>query len=198
MSKSKSLRIGVDVDGIVADFNTSYKELIESITNVKLPPITDTYPDKWGWEIEAGLSKADESRVWKEIITSPTFWYELPTHKGAKEFLANLNDFYYNHDIYFITSRPGAGAKSQTEMWLTSFRFQNPTVLISSQKGLCAKALKLTHYIDDRIENCLDVKAEAFNTNGYMLARPWNTTLDGIPRLNNLEEFLQILSEAAR
>jgi len=93
-------------------------------------------------------------------------------------------------DVYFITSRPGIDAKIQTEDWLYNAGYPHATVLISSAKGLCAQALKLDVYIDDRWENCVDVATTSLKTKVFLLDRPWN-------RGNNPDAFNIVVVDSA-
>jgi 5'(3')-deoxyribonucleotidase len=195
------LRIGIDIDGVLADFNVPYRELLLK-EGLNIPPISNTYPDVWSYDKAAGLSKAAENQIWGHIGNSPDFWRNLPAYPDTQGFMTYLFDCYafQNADIYFITSRPGLTAKDQTETWLQNMMFPfstfYPTVLISSEKGMCARALKLTHYVDDRNENCADVYVNSPTTQTFMLARPWNQCQDGILRLDSLDEFESIIAGA--
>ncbi len=183
-------RVGIDVDGIVADFNSKYKILIESNTDIRLPDVSDYYPNTWNYDVAAGLDPVKRKELWGLIKKSASFWRELPPYPETGEFLYHLEN-YIDGDVYFITNRPGASAKTQTELWLDRMGFYEPTVLISEEKGLCAKALNLTHYIDDKNENCADVLEKSPTTSTYMLARPWNQEIPGVPRIKSVITFLQ-------
>ena len=184
------LRVGIDVDGVLADFNTSYKKLIEKLTPLRLPDISDYYPNTWYYERAAGISKDDENRVWDAIKSNHSFWHKLQPNLETFDFLQGLDDL--SADIYFITSRVGDSAKYQTEQWLRHNGFiAYPTVLISKEKGLCCKSLKLTHYIDDKNENCTAVSEQSPDTKVFMLACPWNSEQVGIPRIRSVHEFLK-------
>lgn len=190
------LRIGIDVDGILADFNPGYKALVEATTAVRLPEISATFPDTWNYAVDAGVTPEEDKAIWKIISESQSFWYDLDPYPEAIPFLKRLSDFPDSVDTYFITSRPGMVSKKQTEDWLETFGYVGdkfPTVLISSNKGDCASALRLTHYIDDRNENCWDVRDVSPTTKNFMLARPWNKVLEGVPRITDLNSFQLVL-----
>lgn len=188
--------VGLDVDGCLSMFNDAYASLLTAHTGIRFPKEDATWPDTWYWERKTGVTREQEAYVWDNmIIPSDRFWQRLPAYPDTRMFLSELVDSDFCDNIYFITSRVGKNVKAQTEYWLDFNGFPRPTVLISKEKGLCAKALKLTHYIDDKNENCVDVLAQS-HANTFMLARPWNEDQDGIPRLDTLMQFWEVLREA--
>jgi hypothetical protein len=46
-------------------------------------------------------------------------------------------------------------------------------------------------YLDDKDENCVSTHEAGVET--YMLARPWNHEVPGVPRLAVLDEFATVL-----
>jgi hypothetical protein len=191
------LKLGIDIDGVLANFNLSFRELVHEHTDVRLPEISDTYPDAWDYHERAGVKWKDDDKLWDVIKNSPTFWKDVPAYPDASRFLEWLAWLPSEVDVYFVTSRPGLTAKAQTEVWLERNGWGydcHPTVLISSEKGAVANALELTHFIDDRNENCLDIYMDAPDgIHNYMLARPWNQKIFGVPRLDSLDAFRQIV-----
>lgn len=188
--------IGIDVDGIVANFEAGYAPLLTQVSGIEFPLLGQAgWPDTWFWERAAGVTKEQEDQVWNEmILPSDDFWFNLSPHQGAEKFLVQLSARQYEDDVYFITNRPGHFAKGNTEDWLTKYGVDRPTVLISGDKGACCKALKVGLYIDDKNENCDDVLLQSPKTLCYMLARPYNslealTCKGNIIRVDNLKKF---------
>lgn len=189
----KKLKLGIDIDGVLADFNKPYVQLLESIQHIRFPDVDETYPDTWDYDKARGVLGKHRSEAWTKIKESHDFWYRLPSLTGAEEFLGHLADFPTSVDTYFVTSRPGLTSKIQTEQWLGERGYENPTVLISSQKGMCARALELDYYIDDKDENCVDVVAYSPTTKCVQLIQPWNHRQEGAQRVGTLKEFQTLI-----
>ena len=174
------MNIGFDLDGVLADFNSRFIERIIEITGEdKFPPRpfdipTWHYPQVYGYTDEQ--MDLTNGPVWTSIRHDPTFWAMLPAYSWTANVLRRLHALQHEHAIYFITDRTGATAKQQTESWLRNYNFDRATVLISSQKALCAQALKLDVYVDDRYENTESVGATSSTTQTFLLTRPWNVT----------------------
>lgn len=176
------MRIGFDVDGVLADFNTEFiKRCIEVTGKDLFPPRpfeipTWHYPQVYGYtEQEMDFGKGP---VWGSIKSDPGFWRFLPAYDWTPEVLERLRNSQANGcEIYFITDRAGIQVKRQTEDFLRALGFHFPTVLISGKKALVASALKLDFYIDDRFENARSVAEDVPACQTFLLNRPWNTTL---------------------
>jgi len=175
------MRIGFDVDGILADFHKQYQALTVKVAGTYLFEPDDVHnPPCWDWPEFRGYSTETMKEVWARIIASPNFWLSLEPHWDRINTLALcIEDLEQSHDVYFVTSRPGQRAKRQTESWLKLYLPYNdeavhPTVLLASAKGAAAKALKLDAYIDDNLDNVRDVLRESPGTRVYLLNRSYN------------------------
>ncbi len=202
------MRIGVDIDGVLADFNSSFVQVIKKLTGitVQLPP------KEWAYHRAAGVTAKEEQAIWAYIKNSSDFWYSLGTEPLCEETLQELVwRRIQGDDIYFITSRPGKCAKKQTEEWLVKEGYRLPTVLIADSaldKGRIAEGLALEVFIDDKPENCLAVNT-AMNTitfNGvnvqvgpnrtqvYVVDRPYNQELEHL-NIRRVPSALAVLEE---
>lgn len=165
-------------DGVLADFCSAYQALCVQVTGKDLfePGDAENAPC-WNWPEFRGYTSEEVSAVWAAIKANPRFWLDLAPLDGA-ELLASLDviaDLETRHDIYFVTSRVGERVKWQSERWLQQHvGALAPTVLISSEKGLCAQALKLDAYIDDNYDNIASVCRESGSTRAYLLDRRYN------------------------
>lgn len=201
------MRIGLDCDGVLANFNQRYIQLIiESTGRDLFPPRPFDIPC-WDYPEYYGYTHTEVKQVWKAIEADTRFWLELPPYPETPEILKRLAELKLEgHDIYFVTSRLGVLAKRQTEAWLRNetlaatgyygTHLTPDTVLISSEKGLVAHALDLDLYIDDRFENAIDVHYTTANTLSFLLDRPWNahrTAPLGVIRVYSVLDFLQMV-----
>ncbi len=193
------MRIGVDIDGVLADFNTSFIERMIEVTGKDLFPERPFDIPTWNYPEHFGYDHAETSRVWETIKTDGCFWKNLSGYNnwlgatfGAMGYLADRIRI-HGDDVYFITARVGPTAKEQSEIWLDrydpSLRAFRKTVLISSHKGLVAMALDFDVYIDDRWENAVDVREKMSNTQVFLMDRPWNRPqgeYEGIQRVTSV------------
>lgn len=171
-----NVRVGVDVDGVLANFNEAFIDRVVRITGRDLFPERPFDIPCWNYPEFYGYTKEENDAVWNSIETDGSFWESLPAYPDTADAIEYLlsRSRWCGDDIYFVTSRPGINAKQQTEHWLLWHGYSRPTVLISGAKGLCARALKLDVYIDDRWENTVDTAKQ--NTRTFLMHRPWNAT----------------------
>lgn len=203
-------RIGCDVDGVLAQFNDSFIDLIVKETGIDMFPPRPFDIPCWHYPQFYGYKNKDQlNKIWDIIGASETFWYTLKPYPETTEIILQLyGRILAGDDVYFITTRPSTGlvtAKHQTERWLMNQTVGHltvwadfcPTVLVTDDKGPVAKALNLTHFIDDKWENCIAVKDQS-NAMVYLLNRSWNmlpnTNINGITRVNSVLEMLKELN----
>jgi uncharacterized HAD superfamily protein len=169
------LKIGIDIDGVLANFNSAYIRLLGRIGGKYVD--TSYQPTQWSYETDLGFDGETVHMAWEEIKKGG-FWYSLDPLADVLD----LPDICEDHDVYFITQRPGKYAKLESEDWLREhYGVDVPTVLITeSGKGPIVKALDLDLFIDDRDKNILDVRRESPRTHCFIVDRPYNRTFDDL------------------
>lgn len=172
------VRLGIDCDGVLADFAAAYVARYIRITGRNLfhPGDAEDAPC-WNWDLYRGYTKEEQTAVWASIVADKAgFWRSLEPLEGAATLRLCIEDLERRHDVYFVTSRVGAGAKRESETWLRRHvGIEHPTVLISSKKGMCAAALKLDAYIDDNYDNAMDVAMARPECKVFLLNKRYNT-----------------------
>jgi 5'(3')-deoxyribonucleotidase len=187
---NKRLNIGVDIDGVLANFSQAAREVCKEIFDGR--PDDGLVQTTWAFD-SLGISGAEEKLLWKEIDIRPNWWMHLKKLLNTST-LKTLTD---THRVVFITNRKdGTGwpIEQQSAEWLKQhFWLFNPTVLISDKKGPVADGLKLDYYIDDRPKNVQEVLDGAPNCKTFLLRATYNTEYNPALVVNTFDEFSNLI-----
>jgi len=169
-----SLRIGCDLDGVLADFAKAYHEVEvrlfgrEESARAGNPEDQDDQSEPSEERAPRDAERRHRRRsdaVWAAIKATPDFWMGLrPIEPDA---VRRLHALMLEHrwEVFFITQRPptvGDTVQRQTQRWLIAQGFDMPSVLvIPGSRGAAAAALSLHYHMDDSATNCVDVKSES-------------------------------------
>jgi hypothetical protein len=174
-----SLRLGFDMDGVVADLNAALvREALRLFPGVEprigadagvAPPAPDPdAPDVDPSELTPAslpLTRRQERQLWDEVLQIENFWETLDeTEPGIIQRLADLARV-RRWETIFLTSRPrtaGDPVQIQSQRWLRAHGFELPSLfVVSTSRGKIAAALELDVVVDDRPENCLDIAIDS-------------------------------------
>jgi len=161
----------VDVDGILCNYNAGIASLVKKLYDIDLPThprdITDWY------QCSNTIGKERWSVVWEIVTGNPQFLADLPPLATPEEFamIQSLNTI---SDVYFVTNRTAFGGKALTEQWLVAHGISTPTVIISSEKGLIASGIGADFFIEDSVENIMDIRLRSPQTKIYLMCYPYN------------------------
>jgi len=168
-----SIRVGFDMDGVIANFNKTFRETAAKIGG--LPDGRDRS------EPGARALSADAmKRVWDHISRTAQWWLQLDPYEPEQiERLYRLSRE-RRWEVYFMTTRPASAGETtqfQTQWWLETHGFPLPAVLtVPGSRGDAANALKLDIAVDDRLTNCVDIIA-ASRAKGLLLLRRDDATV---------------------
>ena len=175
-----ALRIGCDLDGVLADMELALVREAEKLFGsglareiTRLSPVHASMSDLVPEEVtdnaplrtELHLTPRQRRRLWRHVREIEGFWESLDeTEPGVVARLGSLATE-RRWEIIFLTRRPttaGATAQVQSQRWLEARGFRLPSVyVVTGSRGLIAAALTLDLVIDDTPENCVDVAADS-------------------------------------
>jgi hypothetical protein len=150
------------------------------------------------------LTRHQQHDLWEAVRNTENFWESLQeTEPGIIARLAQLARE-RRWEVIFITQRPASSGDTtqlQTQRWLVAHGFDLPSVyVIKGTRGRVAEALSLDVVVDDRPENCLDVKLESraraiLVWNDDLANLPPNAKRLGIEPVTSLGACLDLLAE---
>lgn len=169
-----SLRLGFDIDGVLANFRAAFRAAairivhgdVEEFDPVEAPGESPLAPD-------------DVRRVWEYIAKAPNWWMEIDAYEPDQ--IARLYSLTRaaGWEVFFMTKRPpsaGDSVQFQTQWWIERFGFYLPSVLtVPGSRGDVANALRLDLLVDDQLINCVEV-VSASPTKAILMQRAHDTT----------------------
>ncbi len=190
------MKIIVDVDGVLAEFNHSFA------SELGLQVTQEWEPTRWHWPDEMASPEAVK-QAW-ESVNDPkrSFWYGLPAYPETREALERFSVLSQSDDLYFVTSRSGDTAKCQTEDWLfTMGMVMDDITVITVERGKAGIAhdIQADVVVEDRPENLIAIRKELPNARLYLVDRAWNkefqkggTTHHNITVVNSILDALEL------
>ncbi len=193
------LRIAFDIDGVLADMRGALRREASrlGIGPEEAPTRqNDVSSDDPAPSIKK-MSDRDQRRLWAEVTKIENFWGTLDELEPGSVRRLDALAAARRWEVLFITTRPptaGETAQRQSQRWLERCGFRLPSVyVVSGSRGKVASALDLDIVVDDRPENCVDVKADSGARAILVLPRPDGTPAgSGGPRLDERARHLSI------
>lgn len=167
-----SLRIGIDVDGVLANFREAFHQAARACGS---RAVVDPDDPKSAHSLEG----KDVRRVWEYVAKTPNWWMTLAPYEPEE--IARLYSLTRAAawEVFFLTNRPASAGDTvqfQTQWWIERHGFYLPAVLtVPGSRGEIANGLRLDLIIDDLVMNCVDVVG-ASTAKALLLLRTGDTT----------------------
>ncbi len=150
-----SLRLGFDVDGVLADFRSAFRDAARDCLG--RAAVSDAGED--GKPVPLG--QQDVAKVWAQIARTPNWWMRVPPHEPAEIARLYAMARASRWEVFFVTKRPpsaGDPVQFQTQWWLEQHGYYLPAVLtVPGSRGELANSLRLDLVVDDQIVNCAEI-----------------------------------------
>jgi hypothetical protein len=169
-----SLRLGFDIDGVLANFRAAFHDAAVQIVRGDL----EDFDPEQSPQSESPLSPDDVRRVWDHIAKTSNWWMEVDAYEPDQ--IARLYSLTRaaGWEVFFLTKRPpsaGDSVQFQTQWWIERFGFYLPSVLtVPGSRGEVANALRLDLLVDDQLINCVEV-VSASPTKAILMQRTHDT-----------------------
>jgi hypothetical protein len=192
-----ALRIGIDMDGVLADFRSAFRETAKACLGRNIEEDDDPASER-------SLGEKDVQRVWELVARTPNWWMTLRPYEPEQ--IARLYRLTRaaGWEVFFLTKRPSSAGDSvqfQTQWWIERYGFYLPAVLtVPGSRGEVANALRLDVVVDDLVLNCVEVisastaKAILLLRNGDETAKA-HATNRGVGVVSTLDETVRVLEQ---
>ena len=184
--------VGMDIDGVVADFLPAFLRFVEKKTgNGPIPAETITDFD---FKQHPVLTEAIVEECMVAISYDPDFWHGLSSLLSPSEWEA-LEGLGRKGELVFIThryERDTYDIHRVTCDWLRSHGISAPVVHFTQEsKANLVEQLGVKLFVDDRHENCQEV-AERTQATVIMPHRLYNQSFIH-PRVKRIRSFNELL-----
>ena len=180
-----------DVDGVLADFIRGFTEEAVKLGLLEKSWTTVEHPE---WDF-GNMNGEQIGKVWQRINHTPNWWVSLNAMPDVDgEVIKRINGL--GSEVVYCTHREAGfpNTQAQTRRWLQSIGIDYPNVITSKRKGEVARALDITHAIDDKVENanCIHWISDVKPTKSYIINRLYNQQgrVRKLGVVNTVKEFL--------
>lgn len=198
--------IGIDCDGVLADFSLAFTSTINF-----LKPTAAVIPRHvndqrfWDWTKESQITKEMVNEAWRFVRDTPGWWTQLEPIPKWQE-IATLNHLAMMTDVMVITHRPRKNGSviSETRAWLDHVGLKKLGLVVTDDKTNLVKDLRLDMMLDDLPEN-LEEMEKSFRgldkpfPSVILMKQPYNQPGGDVAdhqikeQVKDLSEFFQVV-----
>lgn len=178
------MRLGIDLDGVVADFNNGWIERYNSEFGAV---VSIDEVDAWG--VIPALTHfrhMGEFWRWASDMEGASLFRHLDPYPEALPALGRLSS---RHHIVIITTKP-AFAIHDTFEWIAEHRLPTREVHVTPRKW----EVECDVYLDDGPHNLDELVQQRPSALICRYARPWNHPIDGTLSVDGWDEFEEVVA----
>lgn len=190
------MKIGVDIDGVVANFTKKYMEFYKNKINNNIKYEDLTHYNVWKF---FDLSEEEYYSMVHTFYESEEF-EDMDLIKGVIEAISELSK---NNEIIFITSRPEK-IRIKTEKFLSkSFKNIDFTVFFAhdwgskeeykKSKGDYCVENNIPFFIEDHYDYALECAKKGIKV--FLLEQPWNKESEEHENIIKVKDWKEILEK---
>jgi len=191
--KVSGMIVGLDIDGVVADFLSPFLRVVEKkLGNGPIPAETIT---DFNFKDHPLLSEKIVDECMVSVSYDPGFWHKLSSLLSVEQW-QELDKLSRKGQLIFIThryERETYDIHEVTRHWLERHGIGKPVVYFTQEsKAKLVDHLGVSLFVDDRHENCQEV-AERTRAMVVMPHRPYNQTFTH-PRVKRIWNFNELFA----
>jgi len=198
MKNKNKRRIGVDLDEVLADFNTAIRNYHNKVYGTSLKPEdfkTSLYNEVWGGTLQEAIQKVND------FYCSPFFSDISPIPHS----ISSIDILKRENELFIITSRP-TFIEEETKRWLDEF-FRNKFLGVfhssnhyskaensGKTKSQQCKELEISVLIDDSLDyirQCPSMEIRGILFGDY----PWNQNGNLPPNVVRVKNWKEVLAQ---
>lgn len=185
------MRLGIDLDGVVSDFNKGWIDQYNAEFGAEIPIDAVTTWD--GIEPLTHFTDMDAFWEWAKDFGNGSLFRHLETHAGAVPALERLSA---DHHIVIITAKPD-WAVADTFAWIADRRLPTREVhIVGMHEPKWPVACDV--YLDDAPSQIEVIHQHRTESHVCRFVRPWNHPVPGVHDVRDWEEFEGFVNDLAR
>lgn len=182
------MRLGIDLDGVVANFTKGWMAFYNDQFGTRL---VESDSRNWGDLVNlTHFEHIDEFWEWSSDLDGRSVFWHLEPFPGAVEALRSLVD--EGHHIIVLTTKP-TFAVDDTHEWIERHRIPAAEVHILEDKWLVECAV----YLDDGPHVLPGLVEHRPDSTVCRYVRPWNRPVPGAVDVESFEDFTDVVSRLA-
>lgn len=191
-------RIVCDIDGVLAEFNGSFYQLLAQQGAV-MRPVGADFPEVWDWPQAYGATPGQIQAAWEHIVANPDWWGKLPRHEDVNNWVSStLQTLTEDHEVTFVTNRVGLCRDVTADWLMAEFDIVPHVVVCFGHKDELILGMRPDVVIEDRFGTLFTLSRHEWHPRLILVNRPYNHEPTPQPAIERVASTLEALDAANR